>query len=107
MLKWLYKSSKCNKTAKIEENQADRKKNLETNFCSTLHIKTQIKMSPTSFILFFCAHNVLAIPGIEIPVGRRLYTGYKILRATPQTPQQRAALLVLEEGNLWRVNDPY
>jgi len=55
-------------------------------------------MSPTSFILFFCAHNVLAIPGIEIPVGRRLYTGYKILRATPQTPQQRAALLVLEEG---------
>ena len=61
-------------------------------------------MSPTSFILFFCAHNVLAIPGIEIPVGRRLYTGYKILRATPQTPQQRAALLVLEEGNLWRVN---
>ena len=57
-------------------------------------------MSLLSIILCFWAHNVLAMPGIEIPVGRRLYTGYKILRATPQTQQQRGALLLLEEGKI-------
>jgi len=55
-------------------------------------------MSLSSLLLFFCAHQVFAIPGIEIPVGRRLYNGYKILRATPQNQQQRGALLLLQEG---------
>lgn len=42
--------------------------------------------------------QVFSTPSVEISVGKRLYTGYKILRASPQTQQQRTALLLLQEG---------
>ena len=48
---------------------------------------------------------VLSLPNVEISEGHRLYTGYKVLRAHPQSDQQRAALLQLEDGELgtvWR-----
>jgi hypothetical protein len=34
LLKWQHKAANATKTANLEENQADRKKNLLDNFCS-------------------------------------------------------------------------
>lgn len=44
--------------------------------------------------------SVSGLPNVEISQGQRLYTGYKVLRAFPVSPQQRAALLQLEDGEL-------
>ena len=48
------------------------------------------------FLMLVC--SVFSLPSLEISEGHRLYTGYKVLRAHPQSDQQRAALLQLEDG---------
>jgi len=46
--------------------------------------------------------SVSGLPNVEISQGQRLYTGYKVFRAFPVSPQQRAALLRLEdEVDFW------
>ena len=42
--------------------------------------------------------GLLALPDIEIQRGRRLYTGYKVLRAYLASNTDRAAILQLEDG---------
>ena len=42
--------------------------------------------------------SVVSLPNADISEGHRLYRGYKVLRAHPQSEQQRAALLQLEDG---------
>ena len=42
--------------------------------------------------------GLVALPDIEIQHGRRLYTGYKVLRAYLASNTDRAAILQLEDG---------
>jgi len=55
--------------------------------------------------LFCCVlmlGSVVSLPNVDISEGHRLYRGYKVLRAHPQSEQQRAALLQLEdEVDFW------
>ena len=44
--------------------------------------------------------GLVALPDIEIQQGRRLYTGYKVLRAHLTSDTDRAAVLQLEDGKL-------
>ena len=50
--------------------------------------------------------GLVALPDIEIQQGRRLYTGYKVLRAHLTSDTDRAAVLQLEDGklDLWLVS---
>lgn len=55
-----------------------------------------------SLICCLMVVSVSGLPNVEISQGQRLYTGYKVLRAFPVSPQQRAALLQLEdEVDFW------
>ena len=51
----------------------------------------------------FLIPGLVALPDIEIQQGRRLYTGYKVLRAHLTSDTDRAAVLQLEDGKLDRV----
>ena len=53
-----------------------------------------------SLICCLMVVSVSGLPNVEISQGQRLYTGYKVFRAFPVSPQQRAALLRLEDGEL-------
>lgn len=55
-------------------------------------------MSLSSLTILLSIHQVFSMPGVEITVGKRLYTGYKVLRAAPKSEEQRSALLWLQEG---------
>ena len=48
----------------------------------------------------FLVPGLVALPDIEIQQGRRLYTGYKVLRAHLTSDTDRAAVLQLEDGKL-------
>ena len=48
----------------------------------------------------FLVPGLVALPDIEIQQGRRLYTGYKVLRAHTASDNDRAAILQLEDGEL-------
>ena len=53
--------------------------------------------------------GLVALPDIEIQQGRRLYTGYKVLRAHLTSDTDRAAVLQLEDGELklsWAAGRP-
>ena len=52
------------------------------------------------FLLLLVPGLLVALPDIEIQQGRRLYTGYKVLRAHLTSDTDRAAVLQLEEGKL-------
>lgn len=53
-----------------------------------------------SLIYCLIVVSVSGLPNVEISQGQRLYTGHKVLRVFPVSPQQRAALLQLEDGEL-------
>ena len=59
-------------------------------------------MTPSlySCFLLLVPGLVEALPDIEIQQGRRLYTGYKVLRAHLTSDTDRAAVLQLEDGKL-------
>ena len=57
----------------------------------------------------FLVPGLVALPDIEIQQGRRLYTGYKVLRAHTASDIDRAAILQLEDGELnlsWAAGRP-
>ena len=56
--------------------------------------------------LLLLVPGLVALPDIEIQQGRRLYTGYKVLRAHLTSDTDRAAVLQLEDGklDLWLVS---
>ena len=58
-------------------------------------------MNPSLYSCFLLLlPGFFALPDIEIQQGRRLYTGYKVLRAYLTTDTDRAAVLQLEDGKL-------